>query len=314
MKNVFTNKLHKLKKTTLVLIFFGAVLLSGAAIFSVRTFVSAQNAGQGLEVSPPSQEATVDPGKTITIKAMIRNRSNSTLPIQARVEDFTAKGDQGQVELNSNSPYSIASWTKLTPNTFQLAPGESKEVTATIKAPKDAAGGRFGSFVFSVKPDDVQGGAAAVAQEIASLFLVRVNGPVDEKLNIQSMSAPVFSEFGPIQFDLNFKNNGNVHVKTFGLINVTDMFGNKVADIVVPGTNVFPQADRIVHAQLNKQFLIGKYKAMAIMYYGSSNQSMTSTTSFYVFPVRIAVIVLVVLAALFLMRKRLKKAGKALFK
>ena len=114
--------------------------------------------------------------------------------------------------------------------------------------------------------------------------------------------------------NLTFANEGNVHVKTFGLVNVTDMFGNKVADVVVKGTNVFPQAERSVKATLDKPFLFGNYSATAVMYYGSTNQSLTSTTTFFVFPARIAAIILGILFLIYLMRKRLKKAGKALFK
>jgi hypothetical protein len=290
------------------------IVICGTVFVSFRSYVTAQVAGQGLEVSPPSQEVSVDPGGTTTVKAKLRNPSNNTLPISVHVEDFTAKGEEGQVELTANSPYSVASWTKISPDKFKLAPGESQEVTATINAPKDAAGGHFGSFVFSVQPDSPDGNVASVAQEIASLFLVKVSGPVDEKLTIKSLSAPQFSEFGPVDIAVTFANSGNVHVKTFGLVNVTDMFGNKVADIVVPGTNIFPQADRAVKAKLNNKFLFGNYTATAIMYYGSQNSSLNATTSFFVFPVRIAAIILIILILLCLMRKRLKKATRALFK
>ena len=303
-----------MKKASRVILFVILFLLLGSLGLTYHNFVTAQVAGQGLEVSPPSQEVAIDPGKTVTVKAKIRNRSNTTLPISVHIEDFTAKGDQGQIELNSNSPYSVTSWTQVEPKSFSLSSGEEKEVTATITAPKDAAGGHFGSFVFSVTPENQTKNAASVSQEIASLFLVKVSGPVDEKLTIKSFSAPSYSEFGPVPFHLNFNNSGNVYVKTFGLINVTDMFGKKVADIVVPGTNVFPQANRVVNAELNKQILFGNYTATAIMYYGSQNQSITETTTFFAFPTRIAVIVLIVLVLLYLMRKRIGKALKALFK
>ena len=289
------------------------IVIGGLTVFSVHAYVSAQSAGQGLEVSPPSQDVAIDPGKTTTITAKIGNRGNTSLPIQVHIEDFTAKGDEGQIELNANSPYSVANWTTVSPSTFQLGPGQEQQVTATIKAPASAAGGRFGSFVFSVVPNKTAN-AASVSQEIASLFLVRVSGPVDERLTVKTFDAPIYSEFGPVPLNLTFSNNGNVYVKTFGLINVTDMFGNKVADIVVPGTNVFPQADRIVTSQLNKQFLFGKYTATALMYYGSQNQNLNDTTTFYVFPTRIALFVIVILFFIFLIRKRMKKALKALFK
>ena len=304
--------MKKKKKLWLLLVPF--FVLSGIIFLSVQEFVTAQITGQGLEISPPSQEGIVNPGETKIITAKIRNPGSSKLPISVHIEDFLAKGEEGQVELTSQSPYSVISWTQVSPEKFELAPGESKEVTATIKVPSDAAGGRFGSFVFAVQPDAPEGTAATVSQQVASLFLLKVSGPVDEKLTVKTFNAPKFSEFGPIPFDININNSGNVHVKTYGLVNVTDMFGNKVSDIVVKGTNVFPQAERNVKASLDKPFLFGKYSATALLYYGEKNETLTATTTFFVFPVRIALVIIAILLILFFMRKRFKKAGKALFK
>lgn len=295
------------KRLTLLLI---PVLLVIA--FSFKFVATGQQADQGLEISPPSQELEVDPGQTVTITSTIRNKSTNSLPIDARLEDFTAVGDEGQVELTEDSPYSIKSWGKLTPESFTLEPGESREVTATVKVPKDAAGGRYGSFVFGVKGKSDET-SAAINQEIASLFLVRISGPVDEKLNLLEFKAPSFSEFGPIPFGIKVKNTGNVHVKPYGLINVTDMFGRKVKDVIIYETNVFPGAERVLNANLDNKFLIGKYNATAIVYYGSEkNDTLTSTLTFYVFPVKIAVVVLAVVIVFFFLRKRIFKAIKAL--
>ncbi len=299
-------------KYSIILLPFVIVAVLFAA--SLHQYVSAQAAGQGIEVSPPSQEVAADPGKTVTVKAKVRNPGATALNIEARLEDFTAKGDQGQVELLANSPYSITSWTKISPDKFTLAPGEQKEVEATVNVPSSAAGGRYGSFVFKVVPENVDKNATAVSQEIASLFLVKVSGPVSEKVTLKEVSAPAFSEFGPVTLDLKFQNEGNIHVKTFGLVNVKDMFGNKVADIVVPGTNVFPGAERAVKAELKNKLLFGQYTATALMYYGAQNQNVSASTTFVVFPLRLAAIILAALFVLYLMRKRLKKAFRALTK
>lgn len=301
-----------MKRLYIIIPFITLVLLG--SWFGYHSFVTAQVPGQGLEVSPPSQEVSIEPGSTSTVKATLRNKSTNSVSIDVRIEDFTAKGDEGQIELTKDSPYSVASWTDISPKTFTLQPGEEQEVIATINAPSDAAGGRFGSFVFGNKMQGANPNEAALSQEIASLFLVKVSGPVDEKLKIKSLSAPQFSEFGPIPLNITFANTGNVHVKTFGLINVTDMFGRKVADVVVAGTNVFPEAERTVQAQLENKLLFGNYTATALMYYGAQNQSISTTTSFFVFPVRIAAVALVIILLLYLMRKRLGKALKALFK
>ena len=104
-----------LTKKKVWLIILPLFLISGVSFLTVQKFVTAQVAGQGMEISPPSQEVTVNPGETTTIKAKLRNPSNKTLPISVRVEDFLAKGEEGQVELTSSSPYSVISWTKISP-------------------------------------------------------------------------------------------------------------------------------------------------------------------------------------------------------
>ena len=296
-----------LKKNKLIVL----PLLLVLAYLAFQT-VTAQQAGQGLEVTPPSQEILTDPGETLTFKAKVRNRSNNTLPIKVRVEDFTAFGEQGQVELTEESSFSVKSWTKITPESFSLGPGEEREIIARVSVPDDAAGGRYGSFVFGISGEE-RPGSAALSQEIASLFLIRISGPVDERLSLTEFFAPRFSEFGPIPFSLKVKNSGNVYVKTYGLINVSDMFGRKVKDVVVYETNVFPGATRIIESTLDKKILIGKYTAIPILYYGSEqNQSLTASTTFYVFPLRIALILLLVVLVLFFGRKRIGKALGAL--
>lgn len=290
---------------------FLSSFIAVALVFGVWT--QAQQAGQGLEVSPPSQEVKVDPGDSILLKTSIRNKSNRSLPIKARLEDFVAMGDQGQVELVSDSKYSLKSWSSLSAKEFTLAPGESRSVTAAISVPADAAGGRYGSFVFGIAGDK-KPGSAALSQEIASLFLLRISGPVDETLSLLSFSAPAFSEFGPIPFSAKIKNSGNIHTKVYGLINVTDMFGNKVKDVIVYETNIFPGASREVMATLDNKFLLGKYTATAVVYYGTEkNQTLTSSLTFYVFPLKAALIIAAVLVVLYFGRKRLGKALSALF-
>lgn len=289
-----------------------AISLSAVLFSPVKQWVSAQVAGQTLEVSPPTQEVSIKPGTRATVKTTIRNSSNQKMNMIVSIEGFIATGDEGQVALTSNNPYSVASWTTVSPEKFTLNAGSEQEVTATITVPEGAAGGRYGSFLFSSVGDEKRG-QATVTQQIASLFLVKVEGATEQKLTIDSFTAPKFSEFGPIPFSLTFANTGNVHVKTFGIINVQDMFGKTAADVVVTGTNVFPGAQRSVQASMDKTFLFGPYKATALLYYGDTNEVITQTISFFVFPVRIAVGALVVTVILFLLRKRIGKAMKALF-
>lgn len=292
----------------------GIILLAAALSLSLFFGISfSQNLtpSQSLEVSPPSQEVKANPGQTISVKTKVRNASRSTTPIKVRVEDFTASGEEGQVAL-VETPYSLVSWTRISPETFSLSPGQQKEVTATISVPQDAAGGRYGSFVFSIAEPDSKPGTAGVAQELASLFLVRISGPVSENLSLTEFTAPSFSESAPIIFSMKFENKGNIHLKPNGLINVRNIFGQTQKDVVFRGENVFPQATRSQKAVLDNEFLIGPFTAQAVLYYGGKNETLTATTSFFVFPARLAAAILLILYVLYIFRRRLGKALGAL--
>ena len=268
---------------------------------------------QSLEVSPPSQEVKVDPGQQITVKAKIRNKSFSAINIKVRIEDFTATGQDGQVALLEKETESLKQWSLLSAEFFNLKPNEQKEVAALISVPEAAAGGHYGSFVFSVVGDEPEPGTASLAQEVASLFLMKVSGEIKEDLVLVDFKIPGFLEFGKVPMELKFKNSGNVHIKPFGLVNVRNIFGKTVKDVVVKGeTNIFPGATRIVRASMEKDFMFGLYTAEALMNYGAKNESLSSTVKFFVFPVRIVLAVLVVLFIIFKARRRLKKAFRAL--
>ena len=290
---------HKKQRIALYSLVVVAVGLIASLTLTFGIFAQNQSSVQSLEVSPPSQELQIDPGQTLTATAKVRNKSRETLPLTVRIEDFTASGEEGQVALTDQGPYSLAKWTTLTPKSFSLAPGEEQVVTAKIKVPSDkVAGGYYGSFVFSVTPPK-GAGVANVGQEIASLFLLKIAGEVNEQLSLDSISAPSFSEFGPVPLDIKFTNYGNIHTKVYGLVNISDMFGQKVADLVINQTNIFPGASRVVKTTLDKQLLFGKYTATAIMYYGTTkNETLTSIGSFTVIPYRI-IALLIVIGALF---------------
>ncbi len=300
------------------IILTGLIVITLGVVGTLVPVVRAQfeTAGQSLEVSPPSQELKdVVPGSTITIRSKIRNRSVNSLPITVRIEDFVASGEEGQVALTDKGPWAVSTWTSLTPKSFELKPGETREVAATVKVPSTGvAGGRYGSFVFGVERTSDAPGTAAVSQEVASLFLLQIKGVIEEKLSVTSFSAPAFLEFGPVPFNVTFKNDGNVHVKPGGVIAVSDMFGRKVSDVVVTPTNVFPQASRIVKPLWESTLLFGQYTATAIIYpMGDKGQPVTMNTKFIVFPVRIAAVLVFVGLILYMSRKRLGKAMKALF-
>jgi hypothetical protein len=300
-------------KTKIILkILFITILILTASI--IRS-LSAQpaNTQQALEVSPPTQEVKADPGQTITITATVANKSETTLPISVRVENFIAAGDEGQVALTETGPWAVSTWTTISPDEFSLKPGERKDVTAKISIPQGEAGGRYGSFVFSIAGAQGENTATSLSQEVASLFLIRLSGDVNEQLTLKSLTAPEFSEFGPVPLVLTYENTGNVHLRPRGTITIKDMLGRIIGFVHADATNIFPGATRKVPLTFPKKLLIGRFTAEAAVRSGGTNrQELLAQTTFIIFPVRLAAIILMSAIVIFLLRKRIIKALKIL--
>lgn len=290
-------------------------------IFVLTTFIvahklTAQNATKGLSITPTSLELTIKPGESVTKTISLSNFTEKTVDISVSRRNFTANGEEGEVFLTEEeNAFSLSSWIKTSPESQTLKPDQKKDFEVTITAPKNAEpGGHFGSVVFSTKPQSgLTKTGALLSQEVAGLILVKIPGTVNEQAEIKSFSPEKnFYENGPVNFNVRVKNGSTVHIKPTGTVTVTDMFGQKSYAQIDP-KNVLPGAIRKIQATLTNKFLIGKYEAKVEIAYGAQNNALLSaTTSFWAFPVKAGIVVLVILIIIYLMRRRLAKALKTI--
>ncbi len=272
----------------------------------------------GFSVSPPTFELSANPGDTVTNVIKVSNPTDSPLQLVVDRRNFTAQGESGAVELtDENTTFSVASWIEVTPKEATIPPKSQSKFNYKIVVPLNAEpGGHFGSIVFRIKTgDNAQG--ASVAQEIGSLLLLKVAGPIKEDAEIVSFkSLDSFYEYGPVDFEIRTKNNGSVHIRPKGYVVISDFFGRTVAKVEVDPKNVLPGAIRKTEAKWNQKYLFSKYTATATLSYGSDNKTMTATTSFGGLPYKLVGIVSIVAGIvafiLFKGRHRIKKAYKVL--
>lgn len=282
--------------------------------FSVANPASAQQAGRGIGLSPLNYEITANPGDTITNEIKVFNPSQGTIGVKMEIEDFAVEGEEGRVKLEpaETETYSIAQWLLIDPLDFVLAPGEQKMVSFTITVPQSAEpGGHYGSILASTRP--LEGGpssGAGVASRVGALVLLSVTGQVSEGLTVKDFTAPLYSEYGPINFSTRFENSGSVHVKPRGFITITNWLGQQTAVLEIPQRNVLPNSIRKIEVPLNaKRLWAGKYTATLTVSYGSANNQINPIViSFWAFPwkdgVKIAIAALAVMVLLILTRKR----------
>lgn len=280
--------------------------------------------GQGLEISPPVMELSANPGQTLTATIRIRNVTKGQLIAKGKADDFGAgTSEDGQPKLlldeTGETRYSLKYWIADVPDLL-LAPSELKNATIRIVVPKNAEpGGHFGVVRFTAIPPNLEGTGVALSASVGSLILLKVSGTISEKLSLSEFSTqhssktngknPVlkntnFFEYGPIDFVVRLHNEGNVHEKVKGSINIKDWTGKSLGAVAVneKGGNVLPDSVRRFNERLDKKQLFGHYTAALDLTY-SSGKKLNASLGFWVIPWKLILIVLVVVIVLFFLLK-----------
>jgi hypothetical protein len=297
-------------------------LIAGPAN-AVSTTSPNQNVGQALEIAPPVLNIKANPGETVRTNISLRDVSTSPLVVRNQINDFVAAGEDGTPKLlldeNGNaesSPYSLKDWIQPLPQ-FTLKPKEVNNLPVTIRVPANAApGGYYAVVRFTASPPGLDGSGVSLSASLGTLILLRVNGDAKEDVKVEEFAATKSGvsnwlfESAPITFLTRIKNNGSSHEQPTGQIAVKDMFGNAIANVNVNlnRSNILPGSIRKFEPALDKsvigdRFLFGRYTADLKISYGTSGQTATASTSFWVIPWRLVGFVILLIVILFVVAR-----------
>jgi hypothetical protein len=303
-----------------------AFLLAAGPLFASTAAIAADSgsAGQGLEISPPVIELAADPGQTVTANIRIRNVTQGVLIAKGKADDFGAgTSEDGQPKLlldeTGATRYSLKFWVQGVPDLL-LASHELKMTTIKIVVPANAEpGGHFGVVRFTAVPPSLEGTGVALSASIGALILLKVSGAITEKVSLAEFSTSQtitqkgkqpevrktsFFEHGPVDFLVRVRNEGTVHEKVKGTIDVKDTFGKKIGSVAVndKGGNVLPDSVRRFEQSLSNKQLFGHYTAALVLNY-SSGKTLTGKIGFWVIPWKLVLLGLIGLIVLFFVLK-----------
>lgn len=315
IRRLFLICIYHVTNRILVKVGRGAIFAVGFVLYA-QFFAPFSTHAAGLRISPLTFEITANPGDTISNVLEVYNTEEEAVTVIMEAQDFVPLGEGGQVMIaeESNETFSLAKWMVLSPTEFFMEPGERRVVTFTIQVPHNGEpGGHYGSVLTKIAGSP-SGGASAVAQKIGSLLLLQVAGPVQEQMWVKSFAVPEFSEQGPITFETRLENVGSVHLKPYGFVTITDIFGRKQAQLSIDAKNVLPNSIRKIDTVWNEKFLFGRYTATITAVYGSANAPLSYVTTFWVIPWKQTAAggfgALILLFILFKMRRRFATALK----
>ncbi len=315
--------LRKLILILAVLIVVAAQLLPGAAMGA------ATNSGQALEIAPPLINLRGSPGQTISAQVYIRDVSNSPLIVTNQIDNFVANGESGvpKILLNNNQPdpYSLQGFIQpIKP--LLLKPQQVEKLNINVAIPLDASpGGHYGVIRFSGQAPSLNGkNGVAVSASLGALVLLTVNGNIIEHLSLSSFNVSPgngkskpssFLQGAPFTLSEVLLNSGNEHVIPTGIVTIKDMFGREVMAMNINGEqgNILPSSKRrfqevVTAINSNHKLFFGRYSASINIDYGTPKKTLTGTMTFWVIPINLIVLWIVVLiGGFFLIRWLIKR-------
>lgn len=260
-------------------------------------------------LSPAKVDVTIDPGGVATEYLTITNRQEKEMSFNIEIEDFRGSQDPTRAVLlmgEEKGPYSLKDFLSPEVSSFTLKSKQMITLPVTISVPKDASpGGLYGSVLVSSVPAHGSGGGAVAISRLGALFFVRVNGEAVENGSLKSFSLKGPEKWiyqkGPFAFEIFYQNLGTVHLVPYGVIRITNIFGQVVDEFPIDPYFALPDSVRYREVVWQKKMLTGRYRAELLLNRGYDNIIDTATVSFTVLPSKILIGAFVAVLSLLLL-------------
>jgi len=289
-----------------------ALVVATLAVALSHSFAVNAETANTLKVSPLRTDVQVKPGETGKVDIVVTNLTGDNVLVRPYENDFISGDEAGtpSIILDQNQFAPTHSLKRfLAPlQDVTIPANKSVVVTVNITVPSTAqAGGFFGAIRFAPTTPD-SGGQVNTSASVASLILLTVPGDAVEKLNLTDFSLLQGTKAGTdfrtpndLKVSFRFENKGNVQLGPFGKVSVKQ--GDKViydADFnnKNPRDVILPDGARRWDIPLKNIGSFGYYTVSATFTYGTKNQSLDVTRSFWVIPTAViigAIVTLVVL-------------------
>jgi hypothetical protein len=242
------------------------------------------------------------PGKTTSQIFEIKNGSNFPLPIKSYIRTFDASDEVGGVAISEEADarrFSPVSWSQIVEPDFVLQPQSTRQVTVNFSPPVDLPPGGYYAILFAepLLPESfLNSSSLQIGGRLGSLLFLVGPGDIVEKGNIVSFELPKFIWRSPVETKIRFQNQGNVHLRPSGKLQITNLLSKKQSVIDVPEFTVLPGKIRQQIVNLGKLKWPGIYSAKLQLNYGRGKIPVTTTLTFFYLPAINIIVIIVVIA------------------
>ncbi|MDD2807847.1 MAG: hypothetical protein PHW95_05010 [Patescibacteria group bacterium] len=276
----------------------------------------------------PIVQLKADPGESVRGVVKIYNESEADTALAASLESFEAAGESGKPAfVPPSEKNSFLAWFTLDQDSVVLKKKQAIIVPFTIVVPPNATPGGYYAVIFwqTVNNSGTKNSAVGVNSKVGTLVFLTVNGEVVEKGELKSfdVGGGKWHWQLPINFDIRFSNQGNIHLQPTGKIELSGWFGqhktyvvNDDQGYVLPGSvrnfqlkfGGYQATNEIWLKQLWLEivsevdhFAFGPFTAQLTFNYGSQPQSLTAENYFWYVPVKLIGLGVIMITAILLM-------------
>ncbi|MCW2749921.1 MAG: hypothetical protein JWR83_1031 [Aeromicrobium sp.] len=226
-------------------------------------------------------------------KVLVVNRGESPLAVTVQKQDFTG-GIDGSLKFTAHAPYSASDWVDVRPASFELAPGESRTVEATITVGANPDNGDHQVALVFLVPSVKAKGNIRINRGIGIPVYVTVPGPTDNSVSLTHLTAPGFvGGGGKVTVGATLRNTGTVHRDFRGASRL--LLKASGASTYFGDFTIVRGSDRRISTQWDPPLICVCHVSVAIA--NADGKPQLRTVRVIVFPVRIAGFLLAALIA-----------------
>jgi hypothetical protein len=273
-----------------------------------------------LTVYPAVVEQEIKPGTPT--RFMLQFRNNSKTPINGfiKVADYVIADKIGTPILVEDSQmslkYAAAKWITPLNNEITIPGDDYVGVNFSVTPPQEIGACGHYAIVYIEPFEGALSGAekqstkseSSIVNKIGALVnLKMVSKECKQDLSILGFTVPQFLEYGPIKVTFDLFNKGDVHILPTGAVSATNMMSAEVDSTAIKEQRIFPETAKSYEVSVGQKYMLGRYAVTLQGKYGTSDLPFTQVAYIWLFPWKIAVVVILAIIILFIIGKKIYK-------
>jgi len=229
-------------------------------------------AAADITVNPSIIQPVIRAGRYADFSISVANDAQVPRQFRVTVANMTAAPEGFPISAPADDPRGCADWISVEPTQFSLTPNSTQMVSCRLRAPRGAAGGYYALITVESPAPKLQlanrSGAVILSRAFGTAILAVVPGrdispklrPAGAQLEIVQARA---GDTGGWALTARVRNEGNVHAKVAGSLDLRDGTGRMIARTPLDGGmgTVLPSAVREYAARQSGTLSNGVYVA-----------------------------------------------------